>query len=157
MIIEAPGTYHHSVVLGSMVEAAAESIGANSLLAKVGAYYHDIGKLTKPLYFIENQRDGENRHEKLSPRMSARVITAHIKDGYDLAVQAGLNQDVLNIIREHHGRAWSRIFTKRPVKTRTHPSGPSRKATSATPVRNPRAGSRDLFSWGTSWRHLPGH
>lgn len=116
MIIEAPGTYHHSVVLGSMVEAAAESIGANSLLAKVGAYYHDIGKLTKPLYFIENQRDGENRHEKLSPRMSARVITAHIKDGCDLAVQAGLNQDVLNIIREHHGTSLVTYFYEKARK-----------------------------------------
>lgn len=118
MIIEAPGTYHHSVVLGSMVEAAAESIGANSLLAKVGAYYHDIGKLTKPLYFIENQRDGENRHEKLSPRMSARVITAHIKDGYDLAVRAGLNQDVLNIIREHHGTSLVTYFFEKARKAK---------------------------------------
>ncbi len=116
MIIEAPGTYHHSVVLGSMVEAAAESIGANSLLAKVGAYYHDIGKLTKPLYFIENQRDGENRHEKLSPRMSARVITAHVKDGCELAAQAGLNQDVLNIIREHHGTSLVTYFYEKARK-----------------------------------------
>ncbi|PKN36113.1 MAG: hypothetical protein CVU61_01030 [Deltaproteobacteria bacterium HGW-Deltaproteobacteria-19] len=116
MIIEAPGTYHHSVVLGSMVEAAAESIGANSLLAKVGAYYHDIGKLTKPLYFIENQRNGENRHEKLSPRMSSRVITAHIKDGCDLAIQAGLSRDVLNIIREHHGTSLVTYFYEKARK-----------------------------------------
>jgi cyclic-di-AMP phosphodiesterase PgpH len=133
MIIEAPGTYHHSVVLGSMVEAAAESIGANSLLAKVGAYYHDIGKLTKPLYFIENQRNGENRHEKLSPRMSTRVITAHIKDGCDLAAKAGLSRDVLNIIREHHGTSLVTYFYEKARKDKD----PSIRALPETDFRYP--------------------
>jgi putative nucleotidyltransferase with HDIG domain len=71
MMMEAPGTYHHSVVVASLVEAAAEAIGANPLLAKVSAYYHDIGKLKKPLYFIENQRNGDNKHDKLSPKIAA--------------------------------------------------------------------------------------
>ena len=103
MIIEAPGTYHHSIIVSSLVETAAEAIGANSLLAKVSAYYHDIGKLMKPQYFIENQLTSENKHDKLSPKMSSLIIIAHVKDGCDLAYQAKLGQQIINIIREHHG------------------------------------------------------
>ncbi len=103
MIIEAPGTYHHSIIVSSLVETAAEAIGANSLLAKVSAYYHDIGKLMKPQYFIENQLTNENKHDKLSPKMSSLIIIAHVKDGCDLAYQTKLGQQIINIIREHHG------------------------------------------------------
>jgi len=85
LMIEAPGTYHHSVVVGSLVEAAADEIGANPLLAKVCGYYHDIGKINKPLYFIENQRDGKNRHDKLAPSMSKTILIAHVKDGVTIA------------------------------------------------------------------------
>jgi len=87
MIIEAPGTYHHSIIVSSMAEAAAEAIGANSLLAKVSAYYHDIGKLMKPQYFIENQLTNENKHDKLSPKMSSLIIISHVKDGCELALK----------------------------------------------------------------------
>ena len=85
LMLEAPGTYHHSVVVGSLVEAAASEIGANPLLAKVCGYYHDIGKINKPLYFIENQRGGKNRHDKLAPTMSKRILIAHVKDGVEIA------------------------------------------------------------------------
>jgi len=110
MIMEAPGTYHHSIIVASLVEAAAEAIGANPLLAKVSAYYHDIGKIRKPLYFIENQRNGENKHNKLSPRMSSLIITAHVKDGYELANKDKLGTQISNIIREHHGTSLVSYF-----------------------------------------------
>ena len=103
MIIESPGTYHHSIIVSSLAEAAAEAIGANSLLVKVSAYYHDIGKLKKPLYFIENQQSSDNRHDKLSPKMSGRIIISHVKDGCELAAQAKLGRQIINIIRQHHG------------------------------------------------------
>ena len=80
LIVQAPGTYHHSILMGSMVEAAAQAIGANPLLAKVCAYYHDIGKIRNPLYFAENQR-GENRHDALAPSMSALIVKRHVTDG----------------------------------------------------------------------------
>jgi cyclic-di-AMP phosphodiesterase PgpH len=110
MILEAPGTYHHSIVVASMVEAAAEAIGANPLLAKVSAYYHDIGKMKKPLYFIENQQNGENRHERLSPRMSSLVIMSHVKDGCEIAQGIKLGPEITNIIRQHHGTSMVSYF-----------------------------------------------
>lgn len=103
MIIEAPGTYHHSIIVASLVEAAAEAIGANSLLAKVSAYYHDIGKLNKPQYFIENQPNYDNKHDKLSPKMSSLIIISHVKDGCEIASQVKLGRQIINIIRQHHG------------------------------------------------------
>jgi cyclic-di-AMP phosphodiesterase PgpH len=116
MIIEAPGTYHHSIIVSSLVETAAEAIGANSLLAKVSAYYHDIGKLMKPQYFIENQITSENKHDKLSPKMSSLIIIAHVKDGCDLASQAKLGQNIINIIREHHGTSMVSYFYDKAKK-----------------------------------------
>ncbi len=110
MILEAPGTYHHSIVVASMVEAAAEAIGANPLLAKVSAYYHDIGKLKKPLYYIENQQNGENRHERLSPKMSSLVIMSHVKDGCEIAHAIKLGPEITNIIRQHHGTSMVSYF-----------------------------------------------
>ena len=110
LMIEAPGTYHHSVIVGNMVEAAAAEIGANPLLAKVCGYYHDIGKIRKPDYFIENQRDGRNRHDKLAPSMSALILIAHIKDGIDLARQNKLGQNITDTIRQHHGSSLIHYF-----------------------------------------------
>ncbi len=103
MIMVAPGTYHHSVIVASMVEAAAESINANSLLAKVSAFYHDIGKLKKSQYFIENQRGSENKLDKLSPKMSSLVIISHVKEGCELSREYKLGSDITDIIRQHHG------------------------------------------------------
>jgi putative nucleotidyltransferase with HDIG domain len=102
LMLSAPGTYHHSVIVGAMVEAAAEAIGANPHLAKVGAYYHDIGKMKKPLYFVENQ-SGENRHDTLSPSMSALVLIGHVREGAEMARANRLPQSIIDIIEQHHG------------------------------------------------------
>jgi hypothetical protein len=116
MLIEAPGTYHHSIIAGSMVEAAAEAIGANPLLSKVSAYYHDIGKVKKANYFIENQREGENKHDRLTPKMSSLVIISHIKDGCDLAQEARLGKEITDIIRQHHGTSLVSYFYEKAKK-----------------------------------------
>ena len=110
LMIEAPGTYHHSVVVGSLVEAAADEIGANPLLAKVCGYYHDIGKINKPLYFIENQRDGKNRHDKLAPSMSKTILIAHVKDGVAMARENKLGQVIIETIRQSHGTSLIKYF-----------------------------------------------
>ncbi|HEX7623503.1 MAG TPA: HDIG domain-containing protein, partial [Anaeromyxobacteraceae bacterium] len=102
LIVQAPGTYHHSVIMGSLVEAAAERIGANPLLARVCAYYHDLGKIRNPGYFAENQR-GENRHEQLAASMSALIVKRHVTDGLELARHWGLPQAVADVIPQHHG------------------------------------------------------
>jgi len=103
LLVEAPGTYHHSIIVGNLAESAAEGIGANSLLARVGAYYHDIGKLRRPEFFAENQRQGENPHDALPPQASARIISRHVEDGVEMARRAGLPEVVVDIVREHHG------------------------------------------------------
>ncbi len=103
LVVRAPGTYHHSHLVGLLAEAAATEVGANSLLVRVGAYYHDIGKLKKPQYFIENTKPGENRHEKLSPHMSALIVAAHVKDGVDLAGESKIPRVIYDMIPQHHG------------------------------------------------------
>ncbi len=103
MAIEAPGTFNHSLIVGIMAEAAARSIGANPLLCRVGAYYHDIGKLVKPEYFIENMAGQPNRHDKLAPTMSHLIIIGHVKDGMELAGEFRLPAQVCRFIAEHHG------------------------------------------------------
>jgi len=110
LMIEAPGTYHHSVIIGSMVEAAAAEIGANPLLAKVCGYYHDIGKIRKPQYFIENQVDGKNRHDKLAPSMSSLILIAHVKNGVEIARANNLPQVIIDNVRQHHGTSLISYF-----------------------------------------------
>jgi len=113
LAVNAPGTYHHSIVVGNLVEAAAEQIGANPLLARAGAYYHDIGKVgkkTKPWYFIENQRKGENPHDKLEPSMSALILVSHVKDGVEKARRHGLGEPIVEMIQQHHGANLIKIF-----------------------------------------------
>jgi putative nucleotidyltransferase with HDIG domain len=110
LMLMAPGTYHHSLVVGQMVEAAAESIGANPLVAKAAAYYHDIGKVKKPLYFVENQLGGENKHEKLAPSLSALILISHVKDGVDLARKHKLGERIVDIIQQHHGSSFISYF-----------------------------------------------
>lgn len=110
LMVEAPGTYHHSVIVSNMVEATAESIKANPLLAKVSAYYHDIGKTKKPLYFVENQAGGINRHEKLAPSMSSLILISHVKDGVELAKQNKLGKEIIDIIQQHHGTSLISYF-----------------------------------------------
>jgi putative nucleotidyltransferase with HDIG domain len=116
LMVRAPGTYHHSVVVGNLVEAAAEAINANPLLARVAAYYHDIGKISKSQYFIENQCGGENRHDKLTPSMSALVLIAHVKEGVELAKQHRLGQPIAEIIRQSHGTALIKYFYQKAVE-----------------------------------------
>jgi len=110
LMIRAPGTYHHSVVVGNLVEAGAEAINANPLLARVAAYYHDVGKISKPLYFIENVGGGENRHDKLSPSMSALILISHVKEGAELARENRLGQPIIDIIRQSHGTSLITFF-----------------------------------------------
>jgi putative nucleotidyltransferase with HDIG domain len=101
--VQAPGTWNHSMVIGMMVESAAVAVGANPVVCRVGAYFHDVGKSKKPLYFVENQSSGENRHDKLSPSMSALIIRAHVKDGIDLARKYKLPKVIEDMIPQHHG------------------------------------------------------
>jgi hypothetical protein len=103
VILQAPGTYHHSIIVGSLAEAASKSIAANPLLARVSAYYHDIGKLKKPLYFIENAGGDESKHDHITPRMSSLILISHVKDGLELARENRLGQRVAHIIQQHHG------------------------------------------------------
>ncbi|MEA3403517.1 MAG: HDIG domain-containing protein [Armatimonadota bacterium] len=103
LLTEAPGSYHSSVMVANLAEPAAEEIGANSLLVRTAAMYHDIGKLTRPYFFIENQFGEENPHEKLKPHLSALTLMAHVRDGYELAREIGLPQQVADIVRQHHG------------------------------------------------------
>lgn len=110
LMVRAPGTYHHSVIVSNMVEATAEAINANPLLAKVSAYYHDIGKMKKPLYFIENQLGVENRHEKLAPSMSSLVLISHVKDGVELAKKHKLGPEIIDIIQQHQGKSLISFF-----------------------------------------------
>jgi putative nucleotidyltransferase with HDIG domain len=110
LMIEAPGTYHHSVIVGSLVEAAASEISANPLLARVCGYYHDIGKIKKPLYFIENQQNGRNKHDKLAPSMSSLILIAHIKDGVEIARENKLGLVIIDTIRQHHGTSLIKYF-----------------------------------------------
>jgi putative nucleotidyltransferase with HDIG domain len=118
MQLEAPGTYHHSMVVGSLAEAAAETIGANSLLSRVQAYYHDIGKLAKPEYYAENEpASSRSRHEKLTPSMSALVVKSHISEGLDLAQKQRLPRAVRSAIPEHHGTMVMAFFFHKALET----------------------------------------
>jgi putative nucleotidyltransferase with HDIG domain len=103
LAVEAPGTYHHSIVVGTLAEAAAEAIDANALLVRVGAYYHDIGKLKKPAYYVENQIYSPNKHERLTPNMSSLILASHVKDGLSIADEIGLTPKVKDLIPQHHG------------------------------------------------------
>lgn len=114
--VHAPGTWNHSMAMGMMAEAAADAIGANSVVARVGAYFHDIGKIKKPLYFIENQLPGDNRHDKLSPSMSALIIRAHVKDGVELSKKYALPQILIDMIEQHHGTSLIEFFHEKALK-----------------------------------------
>jgi putative nucleotidyltransferase with HDIG domain len=116
MTIEAPGTYHHSLVVANLAESAAEAIGANATLCRVCSYFHDIGKLVKPEYFTENMNFERNPHDDLAPTMSALIIIAHVKEGVDLALKYGLNQQVIDVIQQHHGTSLVFYFYKRALQ-----------------------------------------
>lgn len=105
LLLEAPGTYHHSIIVANLAEAAAEAVNANPLLARVGGYYHDVGKLKRPQYFKENQQTDDNAHDRTDPYVSAAILTSHTRDGVAIAKAYRLPQAVINIIAEHHGDA----------------------------------------------------
>ena len=116
LAVEAPGTYQHSIVVGNLSEAAAEAIGGNSLLARVGAYYHDIGKIEVPEYFVENQLSVKSKHDELPPSMSSLILTSHVKRGRQLGEDADIPDDVLNFIEEHHGTMVMSYFYNRALE-----------------------------------------
>lgn len=116
LIVEAPGTYHHSIVVGNLSETAAEEIGGNGLLARVGALYHDIGKIKRPYFFIENQEAYKNIHDDLEPSLSALVIASHVKEGVELANKNKLPKDIINIITQHHGTGLITYFFHRALQ-----------------------------------------
>ncbi|MBC7856338.1 MAG: HDIG domain-containing protein [Pirellulaceae bacterium] len=116
LVRRAPGTYNHSINVASIAETAADAIGANGLLVRVGAYFHDVGKMLKPSYFVENQGLEGNRHQSLQPAMSTLVIIAHVKDGADLARQHHLPQSIINFIEQHHGTTLVEFFYRREAK-----------------------------------------
>ncbi len=116
MSLEAPGTYHHSLAVANLSEAAAEVVGANPTICRVGSYFHDIGKLVKPDYFTENMPPGHNPHDDLTPTMSALIIVAHVKEGVDLALKNKLNSEIIDIIRQHHGTSMVSYFYKRALQ-----------------------------------------
>jgi putative nucleotidyltransferase with HDIG domain len=115
MIMEAPGTYHHSLVVGNLSDAAARAVGSNALLARIGAYYHDIGKIEKAEYFSENQPQ-ESKHDELAPNMSKLVIMNHVKEGVDLAKKHKLNPRLIDFIQQHHGNSLVYYFYRRALE-----------------------------------------
>lgn len=117
LILEAPGTYHHSLIVGNLSDAACSVVGANALLARIGAYYHDIGKLQKPDYFSENQRINESKHDIISPTMSKLVIINHVKDGVELARKCRLNPRIVDFIQLHHGDSLVYYFYRRALES----------------------------------------
>ncbi|HDN80773.1 MAG TPA: HDIG domain-containing protein [Chloroflexi bacterium] len=116
LLLKAPGTYHHSILVSNMAEQAAERIGANALLARVGAYYHDIGKSLRPYFFVENQMDGVNVHQRLDPKTSAQIIISHVKDGLELARKYHLPPQIQDFITQHQGTELVRYFYEEASK-----------------------------------------
>lgn len=110
LLIEAPGTYHHSVLVGNLAETAAEDINADPVIVRVGALYHDIGKLKRPYFFIENQFAKDNPHDKIAPTLSALIVIAHVKDGLEMAREHKLPQSIQDIIAQHHGDSYTQFF-----------------------------------------------
>jgi putative nucleotidyltransferase with HDIG domain len=124
LMITAPGTYHHSVIVGNLVEAAAEEVGVNPLLARVSSYYHDIGKIKMPEYFVENQTGSVSKHNKLTPHMSSMIITSHVKEGVELAKNQNLPDSIIDIIRQHHGTSLITYFYQK-AKEQVHDNEPT--------------------------------
>ena len=110
LLTEAPGTYHHCIMVGNLGEAAAEAIGANGLVVRLGAYYHDIGKLKRPYFFAENQFSGNNPHDNITPQLSTLIITSHVKDGIEMAKEAKLPPVIIQMIAQHHGDSLVSFF-----------------------------------------------
>jgi putative nucleotidyltransferase with HDIG domain len=145
LLVETPGTYHHSLMVGNLAERAAEAIGADPLLARVAAYYHDIGKLSNPAAFIENQAGGENIHDVLDPETSAQLLKSHVSEGIDIAYKSGLPKALIAFIPQHHGTAVMSYFYARAREQAAEPYGglnttEGRKAADAVDIRKFRHG-----------------
>ena len=145
LLVETPGTYHHSLMVGNLAERAAESIGGDALLARVAAYYHDIGKLSNPAAFIENQAGGDNIHDELDPETSAQLLKSHVSAGIDIAYKSGLPKALIAFIPQHHGTAVMSYFYARAREQAAAPFGgletaEGRKAADAVDVRKFRHG-----------------
>lgn len=138
LAMEAPGTFSHCLLIGSMAENAAEAIGANGLLSRVGSYYHDIGKINKPGYFVENQMGSVSRHEQLSPAMSQLVIVGHVKDGIEIAREYGLPSVLRQFIESHHGTTLMEFFYNEAKKRQDEKMSPVSEAEFRYPGPKPR-------------------
>lgn len=110
LMLEAPGTYHHSIMVGNLGEAAAEAVGADGLIVRIGAYYHDVGKIKRPYFFTENQFNGENPHDKISPTLSALILSSHVKDGVEMVKEAKLPPMIIDMVAQHHGNSLISYF-----------------------------------------------
>ena len=157
--IEAAGTYNHSLQVAVLAQAAAEAIGANSLLARVGAYYHDVGKIHKAEYFAENQSGGENRHLNLSPSVSLLIIIGHVKDGVEMAKEYNLPTSLLPFIQQHHGTTLVEYFYHQACKRDENQDGPRRQR-DAVSLSRPQAadqGSGHRDDLRRRRKRLPGH
>ncbi len=120
LLLEAPGTYHHSLIVGNLAESAAQEIGADPLLCRVGAYYHDVGKMKRPHFFIENQFAGENPHEKIAPNLSCMIVTAHVTDGIEMLRSYKLPEPIIDICAEHHGTTALWYFYNKAMELDKH-------------------------------------
>ena len=116
LLMEAPGTYHHSIIVGNLAEAATAEVGGNTALVRVGAYYHDIGKARRPYFFVDNQFGGDSPHEKIAPSLSALIITSHVRDGVAMAEEANLPGEVVDLIQQHHGDSLVSYFYSRATE-----------------------------------------
>ncbi len=144
LAVRAPGSYNHSLVVATLAEEAAKAIRANSLLCRVAAFYHDIGKIKKPDYFVENMR-GSNPHDRLSPSMSALIIASHVKDGIQLAREAGLPQQIIDMIPQHHGTRLMTFFYDRALKTADPSLGPVKEEDFRYPGPKPQTKEAAIF------------
>jgi putative nucleotidyltransferase with HDIG domain len=145
LLVETPGTYHHSLMVGNLAERAAEAIGGDPLLARVAAYYHDVGKLANPAAYIENQTGGENLHDELDPETSAALLKSHVSEGIDIAYKSGLPKALIAFIPQHHGTAVMSYFYARAKEHAAAPYGglqtaEGRKAAEAVDIRKFRHG-----------------
>lgn len=116
LLLEAPGTYHHSIIVGNLAEAAADAVGADAVAVRVGALYHDIGKVRRPGFFIENQMGGENPHDKIAPALSTLILTAHVKDGVEMAREQKIPPKIIDIIEQHHGTSMINYFYNKALE-----------------------------------------
>ncbi|MDR1160597.1 MAG: HDIG domain-containing protein, partial [Syntrophomonadaceae bacterium] len=116
LLMEAPGTYHHSLMVGNLAEATAGAVGANAMLVRAGAYYHDIGKLRRPEYFIENQNNFGNPHENMAPVLSSLIVISHVRDGVEMAKEAKLPQSIIDFIEQHHGTSLVKFFYNKALQ-----------------------------------------